>query len=204
MLANGFHMGETKINRPHSLNVAVQLTVGIVSGISSSQYGGTSLPNIDTVLAPYAEMDYNRHLKNAHEFSIPDAEEYAWKLAKHDIYEAMQGLEYGINTINSTSGQTPFTTVSFGLGADRFSREIQKSILDIRTKGLDGGQTAIFPKLVFYITKGINYSEQDPNYDIKKLALKCSSLRDYPDIVFTDNILKITGAKDVPMTSMGK
>ena len=202
MLENGFHMGEVNVTRPHSIEVAVSLTAEVISGVSSSQYGGTSIPNIDIILAPYAEMNYKRHLLEAEEFNVPDKEGFAWEITKREIYQAMESLEYDINSLNSNAGQVPFSTISFGQGTDRFAKEIQKSILKVREAGLNG-KTAIFPKLVFTIKKGVNYAKEDPNYDVKLEALKCSSLRDYPDIVFADNILEITKGKYEPMTSMG-
>lgn len=202
MLENGFHMGEVKITQPQSIEVAVSLTAQIISGVSSSQYGGVSVPNIDKVLAPFAKKNYDKHLREAVEFNLDDKENYAWTLTKRDIYQAMESLEYDINSLNSNAGQVPFSTISFGQGKDRFSHEIQLDILRVREKGLNG-KTAIFPKLVFTITKGINFYKNDVNYDVKREALKCSSIRDYPDIVFADNILKITHGKYEPMTSMG-
>ena len=62
----------------------------------------------------------------------------------------MQALEYEINTLFSSQGQTPFTTLGFGLGTSWIEREIQKAILKIRIEGLGKDKrTAIFPKLVF-------------------------------------------------------
>lgn len=202
MLNNGFHMGEVKITKPHSIGVAASLTSEIISSVSLSQYGGTSIPNIDLVLAPFAKMNYDKHVAEAKEYNVPAAKKYAWELTKKDIYEAMQGLEYNINSITANSAQVPFSTISCGQSTNKFGREIQKDILKVREAGL-GGKSAIFPKIVFTITKGINYAPDDPNYDIKREALKCSSIRDYPDIVFADNILEITGGKTEPMTSMG-
>lgn len=53
-------------------------------------------------------------------------EDYAWKKTQKDIYDAMQSLEYEINTLFTSNGQTPFTSLGFGLGTSRFEREIQK------------------------------------------------------------------------------
>ncbi|MFO7197336.1 anaerobic ribonucleoside-triphosphate reductase, partial [Enterococcus faecium] len=78
--------------------------------------------------------------------------------------------------------QTPFVTLGFGLGEDWFAREIQKAILRVRIGGVGKDKhTAIFPKLVFSIRRGTNLNAEDPNYDIKQLALECSSKRMYPD-----------------------
>lgn len=100
-------------------------------------------------------------------------EEYAIAKAKKDIYDAMQSLEYEINTLFTSNGQTPFTSLGFGLGTDFFEREIQKAILNIRIKGLGHeGRTAIFPKLIFTLKRGVNLEPGSPNYDIKQLALE--------------------------------
>lgn len=79
-------------------------------------------------MAPFAEKNYQKHLKDAAEF-IDDSEkveQYARKQTKKDIYDAMQGLEYEINTMFSSQGQTPFTTLGFGLGTSWIEKEIQK------------------------------------------------------------------------------
>lgn len=206
MLENGFNLGEVVFTQPHSLDVAVQLTSLIMNSVSLSQYGGTSVPNIDRILAPYAKMNYDKHLDNAMKYQTYDPENVAWELTKHDIYEDMQGLEYAINSMTASGAQVPFTTLSMSGDTDRYAREIQLAMLKVREAGMptgNGTRSAIFPKLVYIITKGKNYYKEDPNYDVTQEALKCSSIRDYPDIVFADNMLEITGGKDKVMTSMG-
>ena len=92
----------------------------------------------------------------------------------------MQSLEYEINTLFTSNGQTPFTSLGFGLGTSRFEREIQKAILNIRINGLGSEhRTAIFPKLIFTLKRGLNLEEGSPNYDIKQLALECATKRMY-------------------------
>ena len=73
------------------------------------------------------------------------------------IYDAMQTMEYQINSNRVSNGQTPFVTVGFGLGTDWFSREVQRAILLNRIRGLGKEHhTAIFPKLVFTVKHGVN------------------------------------------------
>jgi Oxygen-sensitive ribonucleoside-triphosphate reductase len=128
------------------------------------------------------------------------AEAYAKAKTKKDIYDAMQALEYEINTLYSSQGQTPFTTINFGLGTSWICREIQKAILQIRIKGLGKEhRTAIFPKLIFTLKRGLNLKPGDPNYDIKQLALECSTKRMYPDLLMYDKIKEITGSFKTPM-----
>ena len=127
-------------------------------------------------------------------------EVYAKIMTRKAIYDAMQTMEYQINSNRVSNGQTPFVTVGFGLGTSWFAREIQRAILLNRIRGLGKDRhTAIFPKLVFTIKHGINADEGDPNYDLKQLALECSTKRMYPDVVFYDNIVKITGSFKAPM-----
>lgn len=125
---------------------------------------------------------------------------YAKILTRKNIYDAMQTMEYQINSNRVSNGQTPFVTVGFGLGTSWFAREIQRSIFLIRIRGLGKDRhTAIFPKLVFTIKHGLNADEGDPNYDMKQLALECSTKRMYPDVVFYENLVKITGSFKAPM-----
>ena len=127
-------------------------------------------------------------------------EVYAKIMTRKAIYDAMQTMEYQINSNRVSNGQTPFVTVGFGLGTSWFAREIQRAILLNRIRGLGKDRhTAIFPKLVFTVKHGVNADPGDPNYDLKQLALECSTKRMYPDVVFYENIVKITGSFKAPM-----
>ena len=201
MLENGFKIGNAEVESPKSIQTATAQISQIIANVASSQYGGCSADRIDEVLAPYAEKNYQKHLKDAEEWVLPDKrEEYAWKKTQKDIYDAMQSLEYEINTLFTSNGQTPFTSLGFGLGTSRFEREIQKAILNIRIKGLGSEhRTAIFPKLIFTLKRGLNLEEGSPNYDIKQLALECATKRMYPDVLSYDKIIELTGSFKVPM-----
>ena len=201
MLENGFKIGNAEVETPKSIQTATAQISQIIANVASSQYGGCSADRIDEVLAPYAEKNYQKHLKDAEEWVLPDKrEEYAWKKTQKDIYDAMQSLEYEINTLFTSNGQTPFTSLGFGLGTNRFEREIQKAILNIRIKGLGSEhRTAIFPKLIFTLKRGLNLEEGSPNYDIKQLALECATKRMYPDVLSYDKIVELTGSFKVPM-----
>ncbi|MFR5300350.1 MAG: anaerobic ribonucleoside-triphosphate reductase [Bifidobacterium scardovii] len=119
---------------------------------------------------------------------------------RKSIYDAMQTMEYQINSNRVSNGQTPFVTIGFGLGTDWFAREVQRAILLNRIRGLGKDHhTAIFPKLVFTIRHGVNADPGDPNYDLKQLALESATKRMYPDVVFYENIVKITGSFKAPM-----
>ncbi|KPD34442.1 ribonucleoside-triphosphate reductase [Pediococcus acidilactici] len=201
MLANGFKIGNAEVESPKSIQTATAQMSQIIANVASSQYGGCSSDRTDEMLAPYAKLNYEKHLKEAEKWVLPEQREtFAKEKTKKDIYDAMQALEYEVNTLFSSNGQTPFTTVGFGLGTSWIEREIQKAILKVRIKGL-GKQhrTAIFPKLVFSIKRGINLNPEDPNYDIKQLAVECATKRMYPDVLMYDKIVELTGNFKAPM-----
>lgn len=197
MFENGFKLGNAQVDSPKSIQTATAQASQIIANVASSQYGGCSFDRADEVLAPYAKKNYEKHLKDAQKWIDGDEKRhlYAQEKTRKDIYDAMQSLEYEINTLFTSNGQTPFVTVGFGLGTDWYAREIQKAILNVRIKGLGKEhRTAIFPKLIFTLKRGLNLEVGTPNYDIKTLALECSTKRMYPDILSYDKIVELTGS----------
>ena len=202
MFNEGFTIGNAQVESPQSIQTATAQMAQIIANVASSQYGGTSANRIDEILAPYAEKNYHKNLKMAHQWIEDEDKQKAFAVSKtkKDIYDAMQSLEYEINTLYTSQGQTPFTTLGFGLGTSWIEREIQFAILKVRLEGLGGEKrTAIFPKLVFTLRDGVNLKEVDPNYDIKQLALECTAKRMYPDVLMYDKLVELTGSFKVPM-----
>lgn len=202
MFRDGFKIGNAEVERPKSIQTAVAQIVQVIASVASQQYGGCTVDHIDTLLAPYAMMNYAKHQHTAQKYisEKESQEQYARERTVKDIYDAMQSLEYEINTLFTTNGQTPFTSVGFGLGTSWASREIQRAILQVRIDGLGKNhRTAIFPKLLFAIKDGINHRPEDPNYDIKQLAIECATKRMYPDILNYPPIVAITGNFKSPM-----
>ena len=202
MLNNGFKIGNAEVESPKSIQTATAQISQIIANVASSQYGGCSADRTDELLAPFAELNYQKHLQDAREWIDGEdrQEAYAKNKTRKDIYDAMQSLEYEINTLFTSNGQTPFTSLGFGLGTNWFEREIQRAILQIRINGLGSEKrTAIFPKLIFSIKRGVNLEPTDPNYDIKELALECATKRMYPDVLNYDKLIELTGSFKVPM-----
>ena len=202
MLNDGFKIGNAEVESPKSIQTATAQISQIIANVASSQYGVCSADRTDELLAPFAKLNYQKHMQDALKWieNPKRREEYAKAKTKKDIFDAMQSLEYEINTLFTSNGQTPFTSLGFGLGTNWFEREIQRAILQIRINGLGSEKrTAIFPKLIFSIKKGVNSNPTDPNYDIKQLALECATKRMYPDILNYDKIVELTGSFKVPM-----
>lgn len=202
MLNDGFKIGNADVESPKSIQTATAQISQIIANVASSQYGGCSADRVDELLAPFAKLNYEKHLRDAKQWIDGNDKQadFARQKTQKDIYDAMQSLEYEINTLFTSNGQTPFTSLGFGLGLNWFEREIQKAILQIRINGLGRERrTAIFPKLIFTIKRGVNLVPTDPNYDIKQLALECATKRMYPDILNYDKIVELTGSFKVPM-----
>lgn len=204
LLRDGFRLGNAQIESPKSIGVACAVMAQITAQVASHQYGGTTFANVDQVLAQYAELSWWKHYERAMKYGIGSkAEQYAYELTEKEIYDGIQAYEYEVNTLFTTNGQTPFVTVTFGMGTCWFAKTIQEAILKVRIRGLGkDGITAVFPKLVMFIEDGINKNPEDPNYSVKQLALECAAKRLYPDIISAKINRAITGSS-VPVSPMG-
>ena len=203
MLEQGFRLGNAGIESPKSVGVACAVTAQIIAQVASHQYGGTTIPDIDQTLAPYVQQSYEKNLAVARQYGIAEPERYARERSEKETYDGVQACEYEINTLFSSNGQQPFVTFSFGMGRSWQERAVQRAILQVRIKGLGKeGITPVFPKLVFFIEEGLNLKPEDPNYDIKQLALECASKRMYPDIISARLNRQLTGSS-VPVSPMG-
>ncbi|NKF50401.1 anaerobic ribonucleoside-triphosphate reductase [Shewanella sp. WXL01] len=200
MLTNGFKMGNAEIDTPKSISTATAVTAQIIAQVASHIYGGTTINRIDEVLAKFVQISYQKHLATGEQWNIADVEAYAMAQTEKECHDAFQSLEYEVNTLHTANGQTPFVTFGFGLGTSWEARLIQKSIMTVRMAGLGKNhKTAVFPKLVFAIRDGVNHKAADENYDIKQMALKCASMRMYPDILNYEQVERVTGSFKTPM-----
>ena len=105
------------------------------------------------------------------------------------IQEAKQGAEgmlHNLNSLQSRSGnQLPFSSINYGTCTLPEGRIIIRAILDATIRGTGNGQTSIFPCQIFQKMKGVN-DKGSPNYDLYKHAIKCTSMRMYPNYVNCD------------------
>ncbi len=202
MLKNGMKVGNAEISTPNSITTAAAITAQIITQVSSHQYGGTSVDRLDEVLAPYVRKSYDKNHAFAKRWTKDEAKAsvMATEMTEKEVYDACQGLEYEINTMFNSNGQSPFITFGFGLGTSWEARLVQKALLKVRMDGLGiNKRTAIFPKLVFVLRDGVNMKPGDVNYDIKKLAMKCTAERMYPDYISYDKVVEVTGDYKVSM-----
>jgi len=201
MLENGFEVGSTKITTPKGITTAIALLSQIVAHVSSSCYGGVSLPSLCTGLEPYVKKSYDKHyavgLKWLNDYE--KVEQYAWERLEKEVYDAAQAFEYEISTLTNSRGETPFLTIEFGLGVGEFCKLIQKSFLKVRLRGFENDVSPTFPKIIFSLKRGFNLEPTDENYDVFQLAVKCSSKRLYPDYINHEKIIEVTGSHKASM-----
>lgn len=201
MFEYGFKMNNTMIEKPKGISTAMTLASQIVMAVGSLQYGGISFDRFDEVMSEYVTMSYMKHLLTAESEEIPDKLGYAKRMIRKEVYDACQCFEYQVNSMTCTSGQSPFLSIGYGLGTSWEDRLLQEMIMQVRIEGLGKEKiTAIFPKLIYSIRDGVNYKQEDVNYDIKQLALKCSAKRMYPDILNYEQVVKITGGFKASMS----
>jgi len=193
MFENGTVMNGKMIETPKSFQVACTVLTQIIAAVASSQYGGQSV-NIEHL---------GKYLKNSEDkFRKKLTEKYKGKLKKEDIEEIVQDrlneelasgvqtIQYQINTLMTTNGQSPFVTLFLFLNREdpyiEYTARIIEEILNQRYQGIKNEKgvyiTPAFPKLIYVLDEFNNLSGGKYDY-LTKLAVKCSSKRLYPDYI---------------------
>ncbi|NLX82196.1 MAG: anaerobic ribonucleoside triphosphate reductase [Clostridiales bacterium] len=113
------------------------------------------------------------------------------KFSKKEIiratYQAMEALVHNLNTMNSRAGaQVPFSSINYGMDTSPEGRLVMEQLLLATEAGLGRGETPIFPIQIFRVKEGVNYNPEDPNYDLFRLAIRCSAKRLFPNFSFLD------------------
>ena len=190
VLSGGFTMGNLDYQEPKTLDVAFDLVGDIAINAASAQYGGYSISEIDKLLAPYAKMSYQNYLEEYKSISgenyVPSvAEEWAFKKVTRDAEQGFQGWEMKFNSVASSRGDYPFTSISFGLGADRFESMLSSACMKVR-KGGQGKpgfkHPVLFPKLSFFYDENLHGEGKELEWLFDE-AVDCSSKCMYPDFL---------------------
>lgn len=185
VLKGGFEMGNLWYNEPKSLNVAFDVIGDITMAAASQQYGGFTLPEVDKILAPYAQKTYDASYEKYIEIGISpeQADIQATKDVEKDFHDGFQGWEYKFNTVASSRGDYPFITVSAGLGQSKFEKMATIVMLNVRRDG-QGKKSCkkpvLFPKIVFLFDKDL-HGKGKPLEDVYNAGIECSKKAMYPD-----------------------
>ena len=132
----------------------------------------------------------------------------AYNKTDRDTQQAMEGFVHNLNTMHSRAGaQTPFSSINYGTDTSPEGRMVIRNILLALEAGLGHGETCIFPIHIFKVKEGVNYNEEDPNYDLFRLSCKVSAKRLFPNYTFLDSPFNlqyyVPGRPETEVATMG-
>ncbi len=161
-----------------AIQASIEEKTGLTPALEkSAEYCAEELPLL-------AERFENEELlKKAQETAV----RYAEKETDRATYQAMEAFIHNLNTMHSRAGaQTPFSSINYGMDTTPEGRMVMKNIMLATEAGLGHGETPIFPIQIFRVKDGVNLNEGEPNYDLFKLACRCSAKRLFPNFSFID------------------
>ena len=193
MFENGTVMNGKMIETPKSFQVACTVLTQIIAAVASSQYGGQSV-NIEH-LGKYLKASEDKFRKKLTEkykgkLKKDDIENLVQDRIKEELSSGVQTIQYQINTLMTTNGQSPFVTLFLYLNKEdpyiEYTAKIIEEIILQRYQGIKNEKgvyiTPAFPKLIYVLDDFNNLSGGKYDY-LTKLAVKCSSKRLYPDYI---------------------
>lgn len=193
MLEHGTVMNGKLIESPKSFQVACTVMTQIISAVASSQYGGQSVDIRH--LGKFLRMTKQKYMKHYEErygdtISEEVREAFVDDRIKDELKSGVQTIQYQINTLMTTNGQSPFVTLFLNLDKDdpyiEENAMIIEEILKQRIEGIKNEKgvyvTPAFPKLIYVLDE--HNCLKGGKYDyLTKLAVKCSAKRMYPDYI---------------------
>lgn len=193
MLDNGTVINGKMIESPKNFQVACIITTQIIAAVASNQYGGQSVDLIH--LGKYLRRSYDKlkqEMNQKYKEKLPEEllEEIIQDRLKTELKVGVQTIQYQINTLMETKGQSPFVTLFLHLEKDdpyiKENARIIEEVLKQREQGIKNEEgiyvTPTFPKLVYVLDEFNNLTGGEYDY-LTKLAIKCSSKRMYPDYI---------------------
>ncbi len=173
---------------------AIESETGVVASVNLDESYRALLVEKLTE-AGLAESDVATILKYTEKNALADTD--------RATFQAMEALVHNLNTMHSRAGaQTPFSSVNYGMDISPEGRMVIKNMLLATEQGLGNGETPIFPVQIFRVKEGVNYNPEDPNYDLFKLAMRCSAKRLFPNFSFLDAPFNAQYYKGTPETEI--
>ncbi len=195
LLGEGFNNGHGYIRSPKGIKTAAALAAIILQSNQNDMHGGQSFAYFDRDMVPYVELEYQRQKKRLQEVmeqlgvsvEAEKLEKMTAQRTEEEVYQGMEGFVYNLNTMHSRAGsQVPFSSINLGTDISWAGRMVTKNFLLAFEKGLGKGEAPLFPNVIFKIKDGVNYEEDDPNYDLFKLSLRVACKRLQPNFSYLD------------------
>lgn len=211
MLQNGTVINGTMIEKPHSFATACNIATQIMAQVASNQYGGQSVsvahlaPFINTSRQKIKE-EVKQELEDIQaEYCETDLDYITEKRLKAEITKGVQTMQYQINTLMTSNGQTPFVTLFLYLNEAKNEQEkkdlamVIEEIIRQRYQGVKNEKgawiTAAFPKLI-YVLEEDNIRKGTPYYYLTEMCAKCTAKRMQPDYLSEKIMLKNKKTED--------
>lgn len=211
MLQNGTVINGTMIEKPHSFATACNIATQIMAQVASNQYGGQSVsvahlaPFVNTSRQKIKE-EVKQELEDIQaEYCETDLDYITEKRLKAEITKGVQTMQYQINTLMTSNGQTPFVTLFLYLNEAKNEQEkkdlamVIEEIIRQRYQGVKNEKgawiTAAFPKLI-YVLEEDNIRKGTPYYYLTEMCAKCTAKRMQPDYLSEKIMLKNKKTED--------
>ena len=192
MFEYGTVMNGKLIETPKSFQVACTVMTQIIAAVASGQYGGQSIniSHLGKYLRYSRDKYYNRYKKEFSELNEEMINRLVEERIKEELRSGVQTIQYQINTLMTTNGQSPFVTLFLDIDSEKEYQDevalIIEEILKQRYEGIKNEEgvyvTSAFPKLVYVLNEDNIFKGGKYDY-LTDIAIKCSSKRMYPDYI---------------------
>lgn len=196
ILQNGTVISGTMIEKPHRFSTAATIVTQVIAQVASNQYGGQTV--YLSHLSPFVNESRKRFTKK-----FPEANpEFIEKLVRDDVETGVQTIQYQINTLLTSNGQTPFISlymnindVEEGQARDDLAMCIEE-VLKQRIQGVKNEVgvwvSPAFPKLLYVLDEN-NAEPGSEYYWLTELAAKCTAKRMVPDYISAKKMRELKG-----------
>lgn len=191
MLDYGFAINGKMIESPKSFQVACTVMTQAIANIASCQYGGQSLDIRH--LSKYLRVSEEKYRRKFLTDGISG--EMLERLVAHFLHDelaaGLQTIQYQINTLMTTNGQSPFVTLFMYVDPEhdpyvKYTVMIIEELLKQRIQGIKNEKgvhiTPAFPKLI-YVLDECNCLKGGEYDWLTELAVRCTAKRMYPDYI---------------------
>ena len=192
MFEYGTVMNGKLIETPKSFQVACTVMTQIIAAVASGQYGGQSIniSHLGKYLRYSRDKYFNRYIKEFPELNKDLIDKLVDERLNEELRSGVQTIQYQINTLMTTNGQSPFVTLFLDIDSEKEYQDevalIIEEILKQRYQGIKNEEgiyvTSAFPKLVYVLNEDNIFKGGKYDY-LTELAIKCSSKRMYPDYI---------------------
>lgn len=206
ILQNGTVINGTLIEKPHSFSTACNIATQVAAIIASNQYGGQTMSLAH--LAPFVEVSRQRIKQEAIadglavKLNEETLNEYVEEQVKREITRGVQTIQYQINTLNSSNGQTPFITIFAYLNEaknEQEKKDLALVIAEVLRQRIQGVKNEVghwispaFPKIIYALEED-NIHEDSKYWWLTELAAKCTAKRLVPDYISEKKMIELKG-----------